>query len=124
MRIDYERGMTMKDQKKLYILWTNADVNAAQFMVMMYATNAMLNGWWDEVVVIIWGATVKLTAENEGIQQKIRIAMQAGVTFSACISCAEQFGVVNEIQGHGIETIPWGAPLTEIIKSGIPLLTV
>lgn len=114
----------MNDQRTLHILWTNADINASNLMVMMYATNAMLNSWWDEVTVIIWGATVKLVSENEGIQQKIRIAMQAGVSFSACISCAEQFGVVNEINQLGIETKPWGMPLTEILQSGQTLLTV
>jgi hypothetical protein len=46
---------TMNETKKLYILWTNADILTSDKMVMMHATNSMLQNWWDEVLVIIWG---------------------------------------------------------------------
>lgn len=116
--------MEMQSKRVLHILWTNADVDTAQYMVMMYATNSMLNGWWDDVTVILWGATVKLTAENAIVQERIRIAAQAGVKFSACVSCAEQLGVKEQITALGIEVIPWGKPLTDLLQSGQPLLTV
>lgn len=50
----------MAEPKNVHILWTNADLHTSQFMVMMYARNSMLRGWWDHVTVIIWGATAKL----------------------------------------------------------------
>lgn len=114
----------MPEQKKLHILWTNADPETAQFMVMMYATNSMLRQWWDEVTVIIWGATARLAAENEDIRERIRIAQHAGVAFSACIACAEQLGAVDALKALGVEVIPWGQPLTKLIQSGAPLITV
>lgn len=40
------------NKEHLHILWTNADVTTAKLMVMMYARNAMKNGWWKEVTVI------------------------------------------------------------------------
>ena len=93
-------------------------------MVMMYATNSMLHRLWEEVTVILWGPTVRLVAENEFIQDSMRTAMQAGVKFSACISCANQFGVVEKLEALGIEVIPWVQPLTEILQSRGQLLTV
>ena len=33
------------NKEHLHILWTNADVTTAKLMVMMYARNAMKNGW-------------------------------------------------------------------------------
>ena len=42
--------------RHLNILWTNADPLTSHNMVVMYATNAILRQWWDEVTVIIWGA--------------------------------------------------------------------
>ena len=65
---------------KLYILWTNADVITSDKMVMMYATNSMLHHWWDEVTVIIWGATAQLVAENAMMQEKIKIASMLVLT--------------------------------------------
>lgn len=49
---------------RLYILWTNADPVTSQKMVLMYATNSMLHSWWSGVTVILWGAPVRLAAEN------------------------------------------------------------
>ena len=63
----------------------------------MYATYSMLEHWWDVVIVIIWGATAKLGAENELIQAKIKIAQHAGVHFSVCKACAEQLGIYEKL---------------------------
>lgn len=112
------------EAERLFILWTNADFLTSDKMVMMYATNSMLNRWWDDVTVIIWGATAKLVAENEMIRTKIQIAQNAGVRFSACKACADQLGVTEKLDALGIETIYWGAGLTEILKSGEKLITV
>jgi len=93
-------------------------------MVMMYATNCMLKGWWDSVTVIVWGATAKYAATDEGIQEYIKIAQHAGVKFSACISCANKLGVTGELEALGLEVIPWGPPLTDILQNGEPLITI
>jgi hypothetical protein len=114
----------MSKSNKLFILWTNADVITSDKMVMMYATNSMLHNWWDEVTVIIWGATAKLVAENAMLQEKIKIAQHTGVNFSACKACAEQLGVSEKLVELDIEVIYWGEGLTEIIKENEKLITV
>lgn len=112
------------NEKKLYILWTNSDLFTSQHMVMMYATNSMLHGWWDAVTVIIWGSTAKLVSENKDIQTSMEMAVHAGVHFSACISCARQLGVHQELLDLGIEVIPWGLPLTRILQEENHLITI
>ena len=74
--------------------------------------------------IIIWGATAKYVAEDTDIQTRIKMAMHAGVKFSACISCAENLGAKEKMENLGIEVIPWGKPLTRILSSEEPLLTV
>jgi hypothetical protein len=108
----------------LYILWTNADVITSEKMVFMYARNSILHQWWSEVTVIIWGATAKLVAETEAVQNEIAILKNVGVQVSACIACAEQLGVKEQLQNLGIEVKPWGEPLTEILKENRKLITV
>lgn len=112
------------EENRLYILWTNADPYTSHHMVMMYATNAMLHHWWDKVTVIIWGAPAKYVAEDASIKQRLEIARHAGVDFSACISCAVNLGVKEELDALGLEIKAWGEPLTEILKSNGHLLTV
>lgn len=124
MHIYNERKITMKKSNQLYILWTNADILTSDKMVMMYATNSMLNQWWDAVTVIIWGATAKLTAANDLIQTKIKIAQHTGVRFSACKACAEQLGVTDKLVDLGIEVLYWGEGLTDILKNEEKLITI
>lgn len=114
----------LQGQGHLHILWTNADPLTAQLMVMMYATNCMLNHWWDAVTVIIWGATAKLAAEDGNIQTRIQMAQHAGVRFSACLSCARQLGVTEALEAQGIELIYWGEDLTKLLRQNHQLLTI
>lgn len=114
----------MDEKNTLYILWTNADIHTSRYMVMMYARNSMLRGWWENVTIIVWGATAKLAAENEAIKEEIKIAQHAGVKFSACVSCANLLGVTEDLEAMGIEIKAWGPPLTELLKDNEKLITI
>ncbi|WP_163335726.1 DsrE family protein [Desulfopila sp. IMCC35008] len=112
----------MKDH--LYILWVNDNPVTAEKMVFMYGINSLLQGWWREVTIIIWGATPQLVCENEIVQEKIREAQEAGVHLTACKACADQLGVAGQLEEMGIEVIYWGEPLTRLLKNDEKLLTV
>ncbi|MCL2672701.1 MAG: DsrE family protein [Clostridiales bacterium] len=114
----------MNESKKLHILWITDNPDTAHRMVLLYAANSMLYRLWDSVTVILWGAPVRLITENETLQEQLQIARHAGVHFSACISCAGQYGVVEKLETLGIEVKPWTEPLTEIIQGGKPFLSV
>ena len=112
------------DDNSLYILWTNADPVAANLMVFMYAENSMKYQKWDAITIIVWGATTKLAAEDPVIQERIKNLQELGVHFSACITCAEELGVTDEIRSLGIDLVKWLNPLTELLKVNKKLLTV
>lgn len=114
----------MNEKKHLYVLWTNDNPITAEKMVFMYTINSLLKGWWEEVTLIVWGATAKLVSENADIQEKIKAAQEAGVHITACRACAEQLGVSDDLEKMGIEVIYWGVPLTEILKGDETLLTI
>lgn len=114
--------MTKPDQ--LTILWTNADPITSEKMVFMYGINSKLENWWNEVTIIIWGATAKLTAENPLIQEKIKQALHVGVHVSACKACADQLGVSQILVDLGVELKYWGEGLTEILREDGKLLTI
>lgn len=109
---------------KLNMLWVNDNPLTAHTMVFMYAINSLQKDWWDEVDVIIWGATAKLVAEDITVQERIKLAQIAGVKVVACISCATQFGVVEDLKKLGIDVKPMGEPLTEILKNDEKLITI
>ena len=114
----------MSEPKKLHILWTNGNIDTSLHMVMMYATNSMRNGWWDAITVIIWGAPTKLVCENTDVQQAIRKAMDAGVKFSTCVDCAKILGAEKKLSKLGVEILPWGMPLTKLLRGEGTLISV
>jgi len=114
----------MEKSKKLFILWTTGDPVTSEKMVMTYAINSAISNLWDEVNIIIWGASAKLVAENELIQDKIEVALHHGVKMSACKGCAEQLGVKDEITWLGIDVRSVGNELTQILQEGHTVLTL
>ncbi len=110
--------------EKLNILWLNDNSDTAHLMVLMYATNTKKKGLWDEIDVIIWGASTKLVATDKSIQEKIKSAQEIGVRFCACVVCARELGVDDKIASLGINLEYMGEPLTQILKNDEKLLTV
>ena len=114
----------MNEKKHLYLLWTNDNKMTAEKMVFMYTVNSLVHGWWEEVTLIIWGATAKLAAEDKDIQKMILDAIEKGVHVTACKACTDQLEVTPIIESLGVEVKYWGVPLTDLLKNDETLLTV
>ncbi len=111
-------------ERHLHIFWTSGDPVTSVDMVLMYARNSKLRGWWDDVTVVLWGAPQQLIFENEAVLAKLRIARKAGVEFSACVACALDLGVKEKLEAEGIEAVPWGLKLTQLIQEHKHILTI
>jgi len=114
----------MSNKTHLYVLWTNDNPITAEKMVFMYTVNSLIDGWWEKVTLIIWGATAKLVSEDVKMQEKVKEALDAGVHITACKACADQLGVTETLEKLGIEVKYWGVPLTELLTSQEALLTI
>ena len=90
----------------------------------MYAVNSLNNGWWENVTIIIWGASAKLVSEDANMKKKIKEALDTGVHISACKACTDQLGVTETLEKLKIEVKYWGVPLTEILTGEEKLLTI
>jgi hypothetical protein len=112
----------MKDQ--LHILWTTGDPVTAEKMVLVYALNSHLKGWWSEVILVIWGASAKLVAHDEKIQMRLKDCKEAGIRVEACQACADQLCVTESLKTLGVEVKYYGESLTQILKSESKLLTI
>ena len=110
--------------EKLNILWTNSDEIMFDKMVAMYARNAKINNWWNEVTVIIWGSTAKLAADSELVELRIKELLQVGVNVTACKACSDSLGTTQKLETMGIDVKYLGEELTRILKSDEKLLTI
>ncbi len=108
---------------KLAVLWTSSDADVAHNVCFMYTHAAKRKGWFDDVMLIIWGPSAKLLSEDKKLQEKVKEMMADGVDVKACIVCAKRYGVVEDLRKLGIEVKGMGRPLTRLLKSDWKMLT-
>lgn len=114
-----QKDTTMTDNtNKLAVLWTSGDPEVAEKMVFMYTLNSKRQGWFDEVVLIIWGPSAKLAVENEMIHDYIKRMQEAGIKTEACLYCAKMYGVEEKLSEMGVDVKGMGVPLSDYLKTG------
>ena len=113
-----------KNEGKLVVLWTSGDRDLAIKMAFMYTYNAKKNGWWDDILLIIWGPSSKLLSTDQELQDYVKKMMDEGVIIKACKACADMYGVSQKIEDLGIEVKYMGVDLTEYMKAGRHILTL
>lgn len=110
-------------RSKLLVVWSTDNKVTALHLVFMYTVNSRLKKWWDDVVLLIWGASSLLSAHDSEVRDRIAQAREAGVRVIACKGCAEKLGVVEDLETLGVEVFYVGEFLSEWLKSGDALLT-
>ncbi len=116
--------MKEDNSDKLAVLWTSGDPDVAEKMCFMYTYNAKKQGWFNEVVLIVWGPSAKLLTENKMLQDYVKKMQEAGVKVEACMSCASMYDVVEPLQKMGIDVKGMGIPLSNYLKDGWKTLSL
>ncbi len=86
-------------------------------MAMLYARDSLLQGWWREVELILWGPSVEAAAENEALQTELSLMQGVGVKISVCLACALRYGVVQKLRDLGLDVNGMGECLTGYLQS-------
>ena len=115
----------MEDNKsKLAVLWTSGDPDVAEKMAFMYTYNAKKQGWFGEVVLIVWGPSAKLLTENKMLQDYVKKMQDEGIKVEACIACARMYGIEDKLKGMGIDVKGMGSPLSNYLKEDWKVLSL
>ena len=107
----------------LCVVWSSGDPDVAKNVCFMYTLNAKKRGWIDVVHLVVWGPSAKLLAENEELQADIEAMQDAGVVVEACVACANNYGVADDLKALGIDVKPMGVPLSDRLKGPWKVLT-
>lgn len=111
-------------QKEAKILWTTDNKDTAMNMVLLYAHNAKIQGWMEEVTVLVWGASQKLINEDKEIQEKIKTMINDGVKVVACLKCADNMDIKDGLEACNIDVFYTGTYLSEWIQSKETIISV
>lgn len=109
---------------KIAILWTTDNKETIDNMLMMYTLNSKAQGWWDEVVLIIWGASAELVKNDIDLQKSIIEMIDIGIKVEACKVCADNLSATNELEKIGVNVRYMGVPLTTYLKSDYKVLSI
>ncbi len=107
----------------LVVLWSSGDPEVAEKACLMYTNAAKKFGWFKEVILIVWGPSEKLLAENSVLKDKIATMKKAGVIVEACVACSNMYGVTNELKVCEVDVKGMGVPLTRYLKRGYNIIS-
>jgi hypothetical protein len=107
----------------LVVLWSSGDPKVAQKACLMYTHAAKKNKWFNEVILIVWGPSEKLLAENAALKEKIAAMQKDGVLIQACVACSNMYGVTDELKTCQVDVKGMGVPLTRYLKRGYKVIS-
>ena len=108
---------------QLCVVWSSGDPGVAENVCFMYTHAAKRNGWFDAVHLVVWGPSAKLLAENKDLQANIKAMQKSGVVVEACVACATNYDVADELWALDIDVKPMGMPLSDRLKGPWKVLT-
>ena len=108
---------------KLVVVWSSGDRDVALKVAFMYTLNAKKKGWWREVTLVVWGPSAELLSRDKELQDYLAEMKKEGVVLEACVSCADMYGVSDDLRKLEIDVKKMGQPLTEYIKEGCGVIT-
>lgn len=101
---------------KLCVVWkSNNQVDIDKF-ILPYVYNAKVKGWFDEVDLLVWGASQEVLANSSLYKQNIEEFVSSGISVYACKMCADGLNVTNVLESLGVHVIYTGEYLSNQLK--------
>jgi hypothetical protein len=122
-QVKAQTGSTNSPSDTLVVIWSSGDVEVAEKACLMYAHAAKKYNWFKEVILVVWGPSEKLLAENEALNKKVTLMQKDGVKVEACVACSNQYGVTNELKSCEFDVKGMGVPLTNYLKRGYKVIS-
>jgi hypothetical protein len=107
----------------LVVVWSSGDPEVAEKACLMFTSAAKKFKWFNEVILVVWGPSEKLLAENAVLKEKVAAMEKDGVIVQACVACANMYGVTNNLKACEVDVKGMGVPLTKYLKSGYKVIS-
>ena len=107
----------------LVVVWSSGDPEVAEKACLMYAGAANKFKWFDGVILVVWGPSEKLLAENAALKEKVSAMQKEGVIVQACVACANMYSVTNDLKVCQVDVRGMGGPLTKYLKRGYKIIS-
>jgi hypothetical protein len=122
-RVNAQQQIAAGPSDTLVVVWSSGDPEVAEKACLMYADAAKKFNWFNEVILVVWGPSEKLLAENQELKDKVAAMQKDGVIVQACVACANMYSVTNELKVCKVDVIGMGRPLTKYLKRGYKVVS-
>lgn len=112
-----------ENRDRLLIVWSSEEQQVAEKLVLLYGSVMLPREYWKEAIVMIWGPSAKLLAQNKEIQEKFAAVTATGVKACACVVCTDDYGVSDKLSSMGVELMHTGELMTNCLKDGWRVVT-
>lgn len=111
--------------KKLVVVWKSNNDTDIDYFALPYAYNSKIKGWFDEVEILIWGASQEVVRHDENRRRVLKRLMDEGIKVYACKMCADKIGATEVMEEIGIEVIYTGVYLSDNQKDeNVEVMTI
>lgn len=110
--------------QKLVLTWTSVSEDTFFNMITPYALTSQEEEQFGEVVVLIWGGSAQTIAKVPEIKLELGIFREKGITVKCCSKCAEQYGIVDELEKMNVDIVNMSHVFNDYMKEGAHILTV
>lgn len=109
---------------KLVVLWKSDNMIDVNEMITPYILASKKNGWWDEVEVIIWGASQNVVVSDDETKRRVALMLKLGIKVYACKKCAIDLNIEHALTDLNINVIYTGELLTQCLQSDAKVITL
>ncbi|MCW3992713.1 MAG: hypothetical protein NWE79_08375 [Candidatus Bathyarchaeota archaeon] len=84
---------------------------------LMYARNALKQGWLADVKVIFFGPSERLVVQDDEVAERVKEVALVGESF-ACKAISDREGLSEEVEKLGVKVEYVGSIISDLIKDG------
>lgn len=107
---------------KLAVILASGDPRVLE-MGLMYARNAVKQGWMAETKVYLFGPSETQVATDPGLREAVETLIAEGTRPMACKVCSDKYSVSELLAELGCEIEYVGEPISRAIRDGfVPMV--
>ena len=103
--------------KKLVVIISTAELDKAR-TGMMYAVNALKQGWMEDVKIVFFGPAQKLVNEDTVLQQHLKEYQDEDEKVVVCKYIADKENTAEQAKNLGMNVEYVGELISELINNG------
>jgi hypothetical protein len=101
---------------KLLVVWKSNDYRNIDFFITPFALNSKKLEWFNDVEVLIWGASADYCKASRKSQNVIKEMIAIGIEVRACKFCADKVFATKRLEKIGVNVMYTGEYLSNRLQ--------